>query len=99
MKKTIVFICAATLLVSTAFPKNKNLPPKELEREVKQIVLLTDLNSQVTKELIEGHLPEMAVECREGTELPFKYMGKFFGLFSVPHYPSFVNPACQPDVK
>ena len=87
MKKWIV-LCISVFFVSTAFPKSKDrLPPKELETEVKQVVLITDLSSQMTKELLEGLHPNIAVECREGTELSFKYTGHF-GLFSVNYNPN-----------
>src|ERR1700722_3426608 len=88
--KTAIFLCISVFLVSTAFPKSKNgLPLKELETEVKQIVLATDLSSQMTKELLEGRHPHIAVECKEGTELPFKYRGDF-GLVSVNFSPNLI---------
>jgi hypothetical protein len=88
MKKTLSFLCVAVLLVSTAYPKSKTrLPPKELETEVKQVVLVTDLSSQMTKDLFAGLHPHIAIECKEGTELPFKYKGDF-GLFSVNFAPN-----------
>jgi hypothetical protein len=86
--KTLGFLCISVFLVSTAFPKSKDrLSPKELETEVKQVVLITDLSSQMTKDLFAGLHPNIAVECKEGTELPFKYTGNF-GLFSVNFTPN-----------
>jgi hypothetical protein len=87
MKKTMMFICAATLALSAAFPKNKKHPPQELPAEVKQVVTLTDLSSLLTKELFEGNHPEIAIECKQGTELPLKYIGNY-GLFSIHFAPN-----------
>ncbi len=87
MKKIMMFICAATLALSTAFPKSKKQPPQELPAEVKQVVTLTDLSSQLTKELFEGNHPEIAIECKQGTELPLKYIGNY-GLFSIHFAPN-----------
>jgi len=86
--KTWIVLCVSVFFVSTAFPKSKDrLPPKALENEVKQVVLITDLSSQMTKELLAGLHPDIAVECREGAELSFKYTGHF-GLFSVNYNPN-----------
>jgi hypothetical protein len=87
MKKSLLFICAATLAMSTALPKSKKLPPQELSSDYKQVVQLTDLNPQLTKEVLDGQHPEIAIECREGTELPIKYLGNF-GLASVHFAPN-----------
>lgn len=86
MKKTLVLIFAATLMLSTAFAKKRELPV-ELETEVKQVLSSTDLTPDMTKELLEGKHPRVAIECPEGRELPFKYMGDF-GLFSVNFFPN-----------
>jgi hypothetical protein len=86
--KTLGFFCISVFLVSTAFSKSKDrISPKELGTEVKQVVLITDLSSQMTKDLLAGLHPNIAVECKEGTELPFKYAGHF-GLFSVKFTPN-----------
>lgn len=82
-----MFVCAAALAVSTAFPKTKKHPIQEPSTEVKQVIPLTELSSQMTKELIEGNHPEVAVECKQGTELAFKYSGNY-GLLSVHFAPN-----------
>ncbi len=74
-------------MVSTAFARDKKALPPELNREAKQVILLTDLTPEIAKEVLEGMHPDVAIECPEGKELPFKYVGDF-GLFSINFAPN-----------
>ena len=85
--KIQVVLTIAMLMTSTLFAKKRSLFPTELNTEVKQVFPLADLNYEMTKELLEGKHPHMAIECREGVDLPFKYFGNF-GLFSVNFAPN-----------
>lgn len=87
MKKTFIYLLIATSMISTAFARDKKALPPELNMEVKQVISLTDLTPEMAKEVLEGMHPDIAIECPEGKELPFKYMGDF-GLFSINFAPN-----------
>ncbi|MBS0647677.1 MAG: hypothetical protein JSS10_00460 [Verrucomicrobia bacterium] len=77
MNKMMLYVCAAAVAVSTAFPKDKKHPIQEPTTEVKQVIPLTELSPQMTRELIEGSHPDIAIECKQGTQLAFKYSGNY----------------------
>lgn len=84
MKKTAFIL---TMMVSTAFARTGRYPPAELEVPVKQVICLTELTPQITKELFKGIHPNVAFKCEEGIALPLKYLGNF-GLFSINFSPN-----------
>ena len=85
MKTIVSFILIAIALFSTTYAKERNA--SYAHREVKQIIPITDLTSKMTLELLGGQHPDVVVECKEGTNLPFMYLGDF-GLFSVKFNPN-----------
>jgi hypothetical protein len=87
MKKYLSLLIVAICMVSTGFARVKNILPLAVSEDVKKVVLFTDLTPEMTKELLEGQHPNVAVECREGVELPFKYVGNF-GLYSINFSPN-----------
>ena len=87
MKKYLSIIVISICMISNVWAKKKDVLPSELKEEVKKVILFTDLTSEMTKELLEGKHSDVAIECREGVELPFKYVGDF-GLYSINFAPN-----------
>lgn len=98
MKIRGLLILAIVFAISPAFAKGKGKRHaiEELSTEIKQVMLLTDLTSKISKELLEGRHPQVAVECKEGTHLPLKYLFNM-GAFSIKLDPNLslkVEKAC-----
>ncbi|HSX10870.1 MAG TPA: hypothetical protein VLF94_04050 [Chlamydiales bacterium] len=58
----------AILLLSPIFGKEKNFP------EIRQVVALTELDSAFIDEFAVGKYPDIVIECKEGTTLPFSLL-------------------------
>ena len=78
-----------TLALSSVFARDKGKAraADELLTDVKQVILLTDLTTELSKEILYGQHPYAAIECREGTHLPLRYLFNA-GFFSVKFEPN-----------
>jgi hypothetical protein len=81
MKKWATLLLSAILFYSTAIAKENKLPAA-LKDPITQIIQITDVTKKISLELIAGDLPNIAVECKEGTSTPLQYLGNF-GLASL----------------
>lgn len=77
--KRILGLLIATVMMTTAFAKQID--------EAKEVIPFTGLSPEMTNDVVSGRRPDLAIECQEGTELPFKFLGHF-GLFSVQFAPN-----------
>lgn len=89
MKKNILFILALMMLSSSTFAKTKTLP------EVRQVISLTDVTPEMSKELLSGMHPDIAIECKEGTSLPLQFLTKY-GFFSLKWNPQLTLKVDRP---
>lgn len=76
MKRACCFLIIATTLLFPAFAKERSLPP------VEKMISLTDLTFEITDELVQGKIPNMAIECKEGAQLPLRFFANY-DLFSI----------------
>jgi hypothetical protein len=79
MRRLLIMILA--LSISIVFAKEKGKSLLELQ-PIEEVLLLTDVTPDVAKGLIEGRLPNLAIECHENMNLPlaFAFKTKIFSL-------------------
>ncbi|NGX26147.1 MAG: hypothetical protein K940chlam6_00059 [Chlamydiae bacterium] len=71
-----LYILIAILFFSPVFGKEKVLP------ETTEVIALTQLDTTLLNELLDGAHPDIAVECKEGTTIPVQFLQNT-GLFGV----------------
>jgi hypothetical protein len=84
MKSLLVTV---TFMLITGFAGHKGDINDELAIPIEQVIPLTDITPELSKELLSGQLPDVAIECKEGVELPIKYLCKA-GFISFKYEPN-----------
>ncbi len=79
-----------------ATDKGKMGAYEELLTDVNRVILETELTPQLSKEILSGKHPYLAIESRAGTDLPIKYFlnGGFFSVKFEPNLSIKIEKNC-----